>query len=159
MILGTANFENLYKDSILGKEECFELLEYFENNGGKIVQTADDYGDSQKIIWKYIKEKNSKLIMLFKINELGLLCINENKVGHSIYYPHELNCHDKIIIIPDSNIFDSYLPVMKLHSKIYARSHFMILKQHHANIEYIDDYIIGVESMEELKRDMELFHV
>lgn len=176
MILGSANFGNEYRGSNLSKEQCFELLKIFEDNGGKLVDTADDYGDSINIIREYIEKNNSKLKMILKV-KTGLSTIKDydksiteavlvrgsgisfyyHIAGQAIYYPHEINPAAKIISIPDSDLFNPYLPVMKLHAKVYARSHFKI--ENNADPTYIDDYIIGVENAKELLEDMRRFNV
>lgn len=179
MILGTANFGNEYRGKKIEKEECFKLLEYFEKNGGKLIDTAGDYGYSKNIIEEYLINNNSKLKILYKLlfidnvfNKIltekyleaiiwrgKILDIGYGKNGQSIYYPHELDPKSKITIIPDSNLFDLYLPIMKLHSKVYARSIFKIPMCSHADKKYIDDYIIGVDNMEQLKQNMDRYNV
>ena len=53
MILGSCNFDRIYLNSKLEKSEVFKCLEYFEKNGGEIVDTALNYGNAQKIIAEY----------------------------------------------------------------------------------------------------------
>lgn len=179
MILGTANFGNEYRGKKIEKEECFKLLEYFENNGGKLIDTAGDYGDSIKIIKEYIINF-SKLKILYKpifidnvfdkiidvkyleaiIWRGKILDIGYSKNGQSIYYPHELDPKSKITIIPASDIFRPYIPVMRLHSeKIYIRSINTLGINANIGTHGIDDIIIGVDNMDQLKENMDTYHV
>lgn len=155
MILGTANFGNKYKGVHIPKDECFKLYQEFENLGGSMVQCADNYGESYNIFWDYVEEKKSKLMMLYKINETSELFLDGKKIGHSIYYPSQLNQFDKIIEIPNCKVWDEYLPIIHLHAKIFVRSNFTINPEYQIrNTEFIDDYIIGVDNIEQLVKNM-----
>lgn len=158
MILGTANFGNKYRNVLISKNECFKLYQEFENLGGSMVQCADNYSESYDIFWEYVEKKKSKLMMLYKINDTSELFLDGKKVGHSLYYPSQLNQFDKIIEIPNCKVWDEYLPIMHLHSKIYVRSNYTINDKYQIrNTEFIDDYIVGVENIEQLKENMKRF--
>lgn len=186
-ILGSANFGNEYLGKNLSEKECFNILEEFEKLGGEFVDTANDYGNSAEIINKYIEEKNSKLKMIYKHNGelndwltgLSLDKINRNNLfsfmsrskivytdidnkvlsGQSIYYPHELSPNSKVIEIPNCNLWDEYLPIMHLHAKIFVRSNYRIHPYYRIKrTELIDGYIVGIENIEEVKKNMEKFN-
>ena len=178
-ILGTANFGNNYRNVCIPEKECFEILGEYEKRGGTLVDTALDYGNSVEIINNYIIKNNSKLKMMIKTNEyfealykynnIHAVLSRSNKLfytkyihGQSIYYPHEINPGAQIVIIPDSILFFDYVPVIKLHSELYVRSHYKIkgLKlSDSAYAEMIDGYIIGVENKKQLIENMELKNV
>lgn len=156
MILGMANFVNRYRGVKLSKNESFSILSEFEALGGIMVQCADNYGYG--IFWEYVEEKQSKLSMLYKINETSELFIGGKRVGHSIYYPNQLNQFDSYIEIPNCFVWDKYLPIMSLHAKVYVRSNYTIDKKYHIkNTEFITDYIIGVDNIEQLKENMRMY--
>ena len=180
MVLGTANFGNSYKGVILHEEQCFELLEYFENNGGKIIDTATDYGNSEEIIKSYFEDhaRNLKIITkvnktykesMFKDSELyGVLYRNKiNKEitstikGQSIYYSHELDQRAKIIQIPAAYYFADYLQVMSLQADVYVRSYYTMdnpVWVHQKEYRrYIKDFVVGCDNLEQLKINMEKF--
>jgi len=186
-ILGIANFGNEYLGKKLDWIKCFEILDEFEKLGGELVDTANDYGNSVEIINKFIQDKNSKLKIIYKhdgtLNEYktGLKCENLNTnnlfafmmrtkrictgedknilFGQSIYYPEELNPDSKVIEIPNCSIWDAYLPIMHLHAKIFVRSNYRINPEFQIKRkELIDGYIIGVENVEEVRKNMEKFN-
>lgn len=66
MILGTCNWENKYNNTFVSKEDAFKLLEYFESNGGEIIDTASNY-KSESIIAEYVRAHGSKLKIITKI--------------------------------------------------------------------------------------------
>lgn len=155
MILGTANFMNEYRGVKIDKKTCLNILKEFEALGGKIVNTADDYGDSESLVIEYVN--NSGLEILYKEHEHSMLTLKD-LIGSSIYYPHQLSQYDEIIEIPNCSIWDDYLPIIHLHAKIFVRSNYTIDKKHHIkNLEYIDDYIVGVENIEQLRENMRIY--
>ena len=79
--------------------------------------------------------------------------------GISIFFPHDLRENVNIISIPFSPIFSPYLEVMRLYAKVYARSiyKFDCLDVAIAWQDDYDDYIIGVDSLKQLKENYELF--
>lgn len=171
MVLGTANFCNEYRGTYINREECYDLLKYFEDHGGEMVDTAIDYGDSYNCVLDYISKNNSKLKVMVKIkywNSLRyldkydiILCripetLKEMKettkikhIGLSIYYPHELHPDAKYISIPAGECWKPYIEVMQLHAKVFQRSTIQ-LNQSFPGVEKI----IGVDNMSHLKEAM-----
>jgi aryl-alcohol dehydrogenase-like predicted oxidoreductase len=75
MILGTVNFDNNYNNTYLSKEEAFNILEYYQKNGGGIIDTAENY-NSNYIINEYVKvngQENLKIqTKIWNINDMSL---------------------------------------------------------------------------------------
>jgi hypothetical protein len=201
MILGTANFGRNYNNSFIEKNKCFKLLEAYENMGGKLIDTAPNYSDAQDIVIEYIKAGSNLSIItkvwdlhditdeLYKSDYLhAVLCRGNNKnliedlryeyesgylkkMGQSIYYPQELDQRCNIISIPMWYCFDQYLPVMQLHSKVYARSFYNLYMKNvqtyyeindmgdlrdrvDYDISKYDDIILGVDNINQLREGM-----
>jgi len=171
MILGTANFGNEYRGTIIPEDDCYDILKCFEDMGGSIVDTAVDYGESYRIVCDYVNKNNSKLKVMVKIkywNSLRyldkydiILCrsaetLKELKettkikdIGLSIYYPHELHPDAKYVSIPAGDCWRPYMEVMSLHAKIFQRSVYQ-LGSEFPGIEKI----IGVDNIKQLRENM-----
>jgi len=153
MVLGTCNFNYLYNGSKIEYKDCFKLLEYFEQNGGKIIDTAvnyhshdiiREYGWKGKIITKVWKEseinqcfeelKVDKIYCIMarnsKDNDL-LYALKEKqkqglieKVGISIYYQNELRQDVNAFHVPPAKWVRSDIETMVLHGDVFIRSFF-----------------------------------
>lgn len=207
MILGTCNFQNNYNGVNLTFEKCNDLLNEFKKIGGEIIDTGFNYGNSQYVIgesswngkiitkiWekKEIKEtfqalKRDKIFCimirdntdkellnyLFSMKKEGLI----DRVGISIYYPHEIiqkvNCYH----IPNNVLFDEYLSTMQLSADIYIRSNFNLYNKLFGNkikindrikfikknferkdLNHVIDFVVGCDNIEQLKENMRLFN-
>lgn len=175
MILGTANFGNTYRGVNHDKDTCYKLLKYFEDNGGELLDCAYDY-NNKNIIYQYLTESKLKIIMKIsnehddiedysdvycymmrvynkQINDI----IKNRKIvsGLAVYYPHEMRQNVGVFSIPNSDIFLPYLDVMKLHAKVYSRSIYTLA--YSEIYKKCDDVIVGVDNLEQLKRNMERF--
>jgi aryl-alcohol dehydrogenase-like predicted oxidoreductase len=54
-ILGSANFGNLYKGTLLGAADVYEILDKAWELGIRDIDTARTYGDSEMLIGEYIR--------------------------------------------------------------------------------------------------------
>lgn len=196
MVLGTCNFGRMYNGSMVPRDEAHKMIAFFQRNGGKILDTAFNYFDAQdviaesdwtgKIITKVWKPEELELSMT-RLNRKNVYCVMArepdketiahlhgarlkglvDKVGLSIYYPHELREDVSVLHIPANRLFDEYLPTMLLHADVIIRSVYM-LKQNPQNIRILKEYdrpeinhtvdfCVGCDNLEQLKRNMEIF--
>ena len=204
MIFGSCNFNRNYNGSFLEKKEVFKCLEYFENNGGEIIDAALNYGDAQKIIAEYgwskkvitkiwkqedlikcfeeLKTDHIYCVMVRDARNTDLLnYVKEyqkkgliEKVGISIYYPYcELRQDVNALHVPCNYDVLSMIDTMLLHADVYIRSFYNLwiktlngnirdiqnIKEHsRTDLLHMVDFVIGVDNLEQLKEDMELFH-
>lgn len=196
MILGTCNFGRMYNGSMVHRDEAHRMIDYFQQNGGKILDTAFNYHEAQDVIaescwegkiitkiWKIdeleksLNRLNRKRIysVMTRENDKELISILHGirlkgiieKVGMSIYYPHELREDVSMIHIPANGLFNSYLPTMLLHADVIIRSVFNLkqdpeilnkLKEfNRLDLGHTIDFCVGCDNLEQLKRNMETF--
>lgn len=70
LVLGTANFGMVYgvaNQRKLTKEEVFELLDFAYQEGIKILDTAQAYGDAEEIIGQYISRRGYTFRVITKL--------------------------------------------------------------------------------------------
>jgi hypothetical protein len=158
----------MYNGSYVHRDEAHRMIDYFQQNGGKILDTAFNYHEAQdviaescwegKIITKVWKPEELELSMN-RLNRKKLYCVMArepnreiishlhgarlkgfvDKVGLSIYYPQELREDVSVLHIPANRLFDEYLPTMLLHADVIIRSVFM-LGQNPKNIRALKEY-------------------
>ncbi len=205
MVLGTCSFNYNYNGSYISRKDCFEVIDYFYANGGKIIDTALNYHSHDIIAeWnKYNPNNDLKIITkIWKQNEL-LKCFEQlktdkiycvmvrdshntellnyvkefqkkghiEKVGISIYYPScELRQDVNAFHVPCSLDFLSQIDTMLLHADVFIRSVFNLylkiggkiediqkIKEHERkDLKHEIDFVVGVDSLEQLKLNMEL---
>ena len=158
------------------------INEYVKVNGQenlRIQSKVYDYDYDFNIIAEELKDCkiysilyrnpfNQKTIEYLKaLKNAGLI----EKYGLSIYYPHELRQEANIIQIPANALFNDYLKTMILYSDVQIRSIYKLniieddynsdfLKDVLKKINFLPkkiDYVIGVDNVNQLKEDMELF--
>lgn len=196
MILGTCNFGRNYNGVTVSWDESLKMIEYFQNNGGKIIDTAWNYGDAQDIInqsiwsgkiitkvWKSdeieksmnrLNKSNIYCVMAREPNAQTVRSIQDaknkgivDKVGMSIYYPHELRENVSVLHIPASRLFEPYLDTMTLYADVIIRSVYNLRrdiseikelkKNNRPDLGHTIDFCVGCDSLEQLKRNMEIF--
>ncbi len=195
MILGTRNFNQEYNGTFVGKKEAFKMLDYFQNNGGKIIDTAYNYKGVYELLNEcgykgkiQTKVKNElefyKSFDILKTDYIYSVLSRDNdnniydflrkkqddkiieKFGISCYLPQELTkSYYQIIQIPCDPIWFKYIKTMSLYADIQYRSYFNHYKQNYKEIKEPlllkennkIDFVVGCDSLEQLKINMELF--
>jgi len=181
MILGTRNFEQEYNGSFVPKQEVWKMLDYAQEHG-MYIDTAYNYAGAHALLAEYDYPRSLIITKIWKQEELWrsleelktdkLYCCmaRENnpsmieflkdqrvdkiidKIGMSIYYPHELRSDVNVIEIPCAWLFGSYLKVMRLYAKVIARSLYK-LNNGDRIFQEVDDYVVGCDSLEQLKEN------
>lgn len=166
MILGTRNFNQEYNGTKIEKEDCFKILEFFDKNGGEIIDTAFNYQGVHTIIKEYgwkkkIITKISKQDEFFKcfdelnVKKLYAVLGRENNLdireflkdqkeakyidnwGMSLYLPQELDkSFFNIIQIPFDPIWFPYVPIISLYSKVYFRSFYNLFLKYYETKDF-----------------------
>jgi aryl-alcohol dehydrogenase-like predicted oxidoreductase len=87
LALGTVQFGLDYginnKEGKVSKGEVFRILEYAYEKGINILDTAYDYGDSEKVLGEVIKENNLKFKIISKLH-LGKIKNSKKIVNESL---------------------------------------------------------------------------
>lgn len=86
LILGSCKFGFDYNGKQVEKKEVFKILEYFEKNGGKIVDSAHNYRQAIPIISEYLRA-GSNLKIITKIKN-----IEEFDIDYSILKQDKIYC-------------------------------------------------------------------
>lgn len=162
MILGTRNFTQEYNGTYVPKNEAFEIINYFQDNGGEIIDCAYNYD-----FMKHIKESGWEGKVINKVNNenefarsLDILGVEKyyccmvrkndskmieylksmvlsgiiEKFGISCYLPQELTeSYFNVIQIPCDPIWFKYINTMSLYAKVIVRSYYNIFRK---NYEY-----------------------
>ncbi len=154
MVLGSCGWGVNYNGSNLPISECYKALEYFEKNGGEIIDTALNYPNAHDVLkdYKWSKKIITKVWSIDEIDkcfdELGvdhIYCImNRNvfdeklreklgeyqrkglidKIGASIYYP-ETELRQNYNAFHIHSFFNrDNLNTMFLHADIFLRTIF-----------------------------------
>lgn len=121
LVLGTAQFGLDYGIKNLRgkipKNQVFEILEYANLNGMKILDTAFNYGDSEKVIGEFIEKTASEFYIISKLpvcNQSEVLnffekSISALKISHLLGYL----IHDIKHFLKNTKIWDKMLQLKK----------------------------------------------
>jgi hypothetical protein len=122
-----------------------------------------------KIYCVYARDsKNEDLLdYLFDMKSKGFI----EKVGVSIYYENELTQRCNSLHIPACDHFVKYFPTMLLHSDIVIRSMYNQIQTDEDRIDFMEkikkysrpdlnhtvDFCVGVDTIDQLKENLEIF--
>ena len=98
--LGSANFGNSYKSLLLPEGECFAIMDKAWELGIRTIDTARGYGDSEKIIAKWINSTGNRFKVYtkgrsdddFKQSEDILGMAIHAKLWHNYAHGDEITC-------------------------------------------------------------------
>ena len=113
-MLGTANFGNNYKGLNLPEGECFAIMDKAWELGIRTIDTARGYGDSEKIIAKWINSTGKRFKVYtkgrseddFKRSEDILGMAIHAKLWHNYAYGDEITCQIDGVSCYDMEWFD-----------------------------------------------------
>lgn len=109
LCLGTVQFGLNYGISNntgqVDKEIAHNMLDQFLDAGGEKIDTAQGYGNSEKIIGEYQRKNELKIITkISSMQEKDILLNSFNRLGVEKLYG--VMCHDEKVFLENKNLFD-----------------------------------------------------